>query len=307
MNDQGVRLSVLAMACRFELLLEGDDPMRLRAAGEEAIDEIASLDAQLSRFRPTSDVSWINAHAALAPVQVEPRLFQLLLVARDLAAQTDGAFDVTVGPLIKMWRTLDNVEQPLTQTEIQRAASLVGIEHVILDTSSRTVRFDMLGVELDLGAVGKGYAIDRAVECLRESGISRALIHGGTSTVYGLGEWKIGISGRASSILQECDADTKVPPFKALVLRDSALSVSATYGRTFQIGEKACGHVVDPRTGEPVSRTVLAAVWGPSATYCDALSTALLVNGEEWIPELKSRFPGYQGLTISQAEAQFGS
>src|SRR5664280_2971844 len=104
MNDLAeIRLSTYAMATRFELVLYGDDPVRLRSAGEEALEEINRLDTQLSRFLPASEISWINARAAFEPVKVEPRLFRLLQQAQEVSRLTDRAFDVTVGPLMRAW------------------------------------------------------------------------------------------------------------------------------------------------------------------------------------------------------------
>jgi len=291
-----VLLSVEAMSCRFELALEGDDPVRLRSAGEEAISEIDALDRQLSRFRPESDVSWINARAAKEPVKVEPRLFRLLQRAKEISDATGGAFDITVAPLIRVWGFTENECRVPQPEEIEQARSVVGMQHVILDEAEYAVRFDKAGVEIDLGAIGKGYAIERAVECLRDAGITRALLHGGTSTAFGIGKWEMRIA-EPPSCASEPNHKSQIINHKSVVpLHDSSLSVSAVHGRSFTEGGREYGHVIDPRTGEPVFHTLLAAVWGPSPTDCDALSTALLVLGENWLPEMRARFVGCNGL-----------
>lgn len=297
MPHEQVRLSVVAMACRFELVLEGGDPVRLRAAGEEALAEIESLDNQLSRFNPRSDVSQINRYASAGPVQVEPQLFELLSLARDLCLATGGAFDITICPLVKLWRSVEGESRLPDAEEIESARRFVGMHHVVFDPAVRTVRFDSPGVEIDLGGIGKGYAIERAVECLRALGVARALIHGGTSTVYGMGEWNVGISGRRISRPDDTKGSCGEPVvLRRVTLCNSALSVSATYGRSFELNGRHYGHVLDPRTGQPVGGAVVAAVWGPSPTYCDALSTALVVNGEDWLEQMRSSFAGYEGM-----------
>ncbi|MGB9619952.1 MAG: FAD:protein FMN transferase, partial [Armatimonadota bacterium] len=177
-----------------------------------------------------------------------------------------------------------------TREEIETARSLVGARHVLLREQSFAVEFRAPGVEIDLGGIGKGFAIDRAVECLREAGVTRALVHGGTSTVRGLGTWEVAVGGPEPASRGGVDRICRV------LLSDSALSVSAVYGRSFRRDGQRYGHVIDPRIGEPVSHTLLAAVWGPSGADCDALSTALLVLGESWLPELSARFKGYDGL-----------
>jgi len=312
MSTDPVKLATFAMACRFELVLEEGDPVRLRAAGEEAIAEIELLDRQLSRFLPESDVSWINAHAAHEPVKVEPRLFQLLQRAKEISEASGGAFDITVAPLMRAWGLTNGDGHIPDRDELERARAVVGMKHLALDQSSFTVRFDIPGVEIDLGAIGKGYAIERAVDCLREAGVTRALIHGGTSTAFGIGKWEFGIgnlefgngnlelgNGEPAPPRRRAISKFQIPNSKWRVsLLDSALSVSAIHGRSFTRDGREYGHVIDPRTGEPVSHTRLAAVWGPSPTDCDALSTALLVLGEAWLPEMTAKFPGYEGRVV---------
>lgn len=296
-----VTLATLAMATRFEIVLHGDDPVRLRAAGEEAIEEIRRLDRQLSRFDPESDVSWINARASSEPVKVDPRLLRLIQRAAEITEGTDGAFDITVCPLMRAWDLTGEGRVP-TPSELDQARAVVGMHHVRLDQESFTVGFDMPGVEIDLGAIGKGYAIECAVEILRENGVTSALIHGGTSTIYGLATppdedgWSVALAG--SQIRGDGSGIAYPGPTKReerVVLHDSALSVSAPHGRFFERAGRRYGHVIDPRTSEPAEGALLAAVTGPSPTETDALSTALLVLGEPWLPEIERRFAGCRG------------
>lgn len=283
-------LSREAMATRFEIILCGADSVYLRAAGEEALEEIGRVERQLSRFEAMSEISGVNARAAREAVRVNPRLFSLLVQARQLWQDTDGTFDITVAPLMRAWRLIEGGKIP-DPDELDAARAITGMQHVIWDESSFSVRFDTRGVEFDLGGIGKGYAIDRAVNLLTTSGISTALIHGGTSTVFGIGcresgPWRVGIQNPL----------TQGKLLGQVELQDKALSVSSTQGRFFTENGVDYGHVIDPRNGEPARNVLLAAVTGPSATVCDALSTALLVLGQEWLPELTQRFTGYGGL-----------
>jgi thiamine biosynthesis lipoprotein len=158
---------------------------------------------------------------------------------------------------------------------------------VELDPKNFTISFARPGVMLDLGAIGKGYAIDQAADILREAGVSRALIHGGTSTVYAIGSpWKVGI---------ESD---KEDPIAVVDLEDTALSVSAVWGKSFRVGKKTYGHVIDPRTGRPVQRALLAAVILPCATETDALSTALLTLGRTKLNSITRLRPGMRALVL---------
>lgn len=287
-----VSLSLDAMATRFELVLAGDDPVRLRAGGEEALAEIARLERQLSRHLDGSEIANLNRRAADAPVRVEPRLFRLLERCAELSEATDGAFDVTVGPLVRAWGFAGGSGAVPDEATLEAARELVGMRNVELDGDAFTVRFAKRGVEIDLGGFGKGYAVERAVEILRETGVASALLHGGTSSVYGLGAppdaeaWRIALA----------------PPFAAddapIELRDSGLSVSARHGKAFVAGGRTYGHVIDPRTGAPVETTLAAVVVGASPAVCEALSTALMVGGEAWLDAMTWRFPGYRGGVV---------
>ena len=176
-----------AMHTRFELVLYGPAEPSLRAAGEEALDEIERIEAQLSLFRPTSEIARVNRHAHEHPVKVSPPTFQLLARARELFRQTEGAFDPTVGPLLSAWGFLRGTGALPDPRVLEEARRCVGMEKVLLAEDDCSVRFERPGLMLDLGAIGKGYAVDCAVAILREAGVTSALIHGGTSSVYGLG------------------------------------------------------------------------------------------------------------------------
>jgi thiamine biosynthesis lipoprotein len=279
------------MATRFELVLHGADEARLRAAGEEALDEIDRLEARLSLYRPASEIARANARASTEPIRLTPAVFRLLKQARTLSEQTNGAFDVTIGPLVKCWGFMGGTGVMPVSEEIAKARSKVGMHLVELDEAEHTVRFLRDGVIIDLGAIGKGYAIDCAAEILRDAGVTSGLIHGGTSTTYAIGSppdmatWKVAIQFPSSETPKKSD-------LFVMELKDESLSVSAISGRSFEAGGKVYGHVIDPRTGEPVSRAQLSAVILPSATETDALSTALLALGPDGKSMIQQLRPG---------------
>ena len=276
------------MACRFELVLQGEDEPWLRAAGEEALREIERLETQLSRFLPASDVSRINARAAAEAVPVEPWLLDLLKKSLRLHEATNGAFDLTVGPLMQAWGFYGEGGRVPDADALAQARRRTGMRLVELDESQSAVRFAEDGVALDFGAIGKGYAVDEAMRILREAGVGRAFLHGGTSTMYGLGNpadaeaWNVAI------------VDPRAPdePVSVVGLRDEALSVSAASGKSFEFEGVCYGHVMDPRLGKPVRGAMLAATVTASAATGDAVSTALLVHARP--------FPEYRSLIIEQ-------
>lgn len=263
------------MGCVFELLLAGRERAYLEEAGGEALDEIARLDSQLSHTRDISDVCALNAGASQGPVRVDPRLFELLERAAEISAETGGAFDVTIGALVKLWGFHRGDHSVPTSDEVTMALKSVGMGHLRFDAEWNAIGFDREGVELNLGAIGKGYAVQRAVEVLRECGIESALLHGGSSTIYALGAppgeecWTVGLrhpdepSGRVGVVR----------------LRDQALSTSGGYEQFFMAGGRVFSHLLDPRTGYPAEGTLSASVIADSATESDALSTAFFVIG----------------------------
>ena len=292
-----VKLAREAMATRFEIVLHGANPISLRAAGEEALEEIEWVEAQLSIYRTDSQINHANLRAAFQPVKLEPTIFELLKHCEHLSSVTQGAFDITLGPLVRCWGFMGGSGQLPAPEAIAAAQALVGMHHVHLDEQAYTVQFDREGVLLDLGSIGKGYALERAKEILVENGIQSALIHGGTSTVATIGippdqdAWKIAIT-------QPTGETEETTTMGIAELTGNALSVSAVWGKSFKTGDREYGHVLAARTGQPTAGAVQAAVTLPSATDADALSTALLVAGNHGIPWLDHHFPDHEYLLL---------
>ncbi|HNU51639.1 MAG TPA: FAD:protein FMN transferase [Verrucomicrobiota bacterium] len=306
MPFETVTLARRAMNTRFEVLLHGTNAVALRAAGEAALDEIEHLEDQLSLYRPGSEIHRVNRHAHRQPVRVSPTVFRLLEQARDLSRLAQGAFDPTVAPLLDCWGFLDGAGHPPDPEALAEALQAVGMQRVELDPSTGTVRFPRPGMMLDLGAIGKGHALDRALDSLREAGVESAFLHGGTSSVAALGcppdapAWRVAIPRPHPPQASAPPAASDI--LHVVELKDAALGVSAWWTKHFVHQGRTCGHVVDPRTGEPVAATLLAAVVLPSAAEADALSTALLVLGQPGIPCLGRARPEAHLLTLDPAE-----
>lgn len=316
------------MATRFEIVLHGPRPVALRAAAEEAFTEIERLGIELSFYHPGSQISRLNTRAFHEPVTVEPAVFHLLARAAQLHRATAGAFDITIAPLLRAWGLTGAGGRVPTATQLAAARHCVGMKHVHLDPENFTVRFLRPGVQLDLGAIGKGFALERAAEILRELGVTNALLHGGTSTVCALGHppdadaWNIAIDPPENSAaapprqrtaaLQsgsspppvhaelESSAPPRAPVLAIVPLRDNSLSVSAVWGKSFVAHGRTHGHILDPRTGQPARRAQLAAVVTPSATESDALSTALLALGPRGLKPLTHFRPTLRALVATE-------
>jgi thiamine biosynthesis lipoprotein len=207
-----------------------------------------------------------------------------------------------------------------TDSQIAQARELVGSRYLELDESQSTIRFKRAGMMLDLGSIGKGYALDAAADVLRDAGVENALLHGGTSTIYALGQdgndpWKVAIDHPALPGAPTSEEPTS--PAAIVTLRNEALSVSAVWGKFFTLEGKTYGHVIDPRTGWPVAHALLGAVVVDSATDSDALSTIILLApcvGDDVrspslsntldLQKLKAHFPSIRYLQASLADAR---
>ena len=257
-----------------------------------ALDEVDRIDRLMSHYRPDSPLSRLNREAASGPVAVEPELLAFLDVCLRWSRESDGAFDVTVGPLMKAWGFFRDEGRVPGKEELAAVLQVVGYRHVALDRAAGTVQFDRPGVELDLGGIGKGYAVDRVVDLLRRRGIASALVNLGGSSVYGLGAppgreaWEIGIQ----------DPTSPAKTALAVTLRDRALSVSGGYARSFEKDGVTYAHIMDPRTGTPVQGILSVAVLTEGATDGDALDNVLFVQGLDRARSFLERYRSTEAL-----------
>jgi len=280
------------MGCTGTVRACGTDAAELPTIVGAALDEFDRIDRLMSHYRRDSPLSRLNREAANGPVAVEAELLDFLAECLRWSRDSQGAFDVTVGPLMKAWGFFRDEGRVPTRDELEQALAVVGHRHVELDPAAGTVRFDRPGVELDLGGIGKGYAVDRVVSRLRRRGIASALVNLGGSSVYGLGAppggraWEIGVQ------------DPTDPEKTALTvpLRDRALSVSGGYQRFFEKDGVTYAHVMDPRTGQPVQGLLSVAVLTATATDGDALDNVLFVQGLETARTALARLPPTEAL-----------
>ena len=269
-----VTVAAEAMATRFEVALHGAPEAILRAAAEEALAEIARLEGMLSLYQPTSEIAHINTRGDREPVRVSPEVFSLLEHCVALGEQTGGGFDITLAPLMRCWRFMNDSGAAPSDAALAEARALCGWPQLRLDPEHTTVQLATKGAMLDLGSVGKGYALEQAATLLQENEFENFLIHGGTSTVCARGVQADGEPWRIA--VEHPDADQ--PPLSIVDLQNESLSVSGIGGKSFidDAGVEQ-GHVIDPRTGRPTQAARVAAVVCSSATVSDAWATALLV------------------------------
>jgi thiamine biosynthesis lipoprotein len=265
------------MACIYDVAAYGDASGDVAAVLEQALDEVDRVDRLMSHYKPHSPLSQLNRTAADGAVAVDPELFDFIARSLDYSRDSDGAFDITVGPLMKAWGFFTGDYRVPTHTELSEVRRRVGYRRVILDRSRRTIRFETSGVELDLGGIAKGYAVDRAVAVLEQRGITAALVSAGGSTVYGLGH----PPGRAS---WEVKIQDPVDPAKvafSVGLMNRALSMAGRSAKSFEADGVLYSHIMDPRTGRPVRGVLGVAVTSLTGTVGDVLDDALFVMGVE--------------------------
>jgi thiamine biosynthesis lipoprotein len=270
--------SAAAMGSTYSLVLYGQDRSRLEAASEEAFEEVRRLDRMLSNYRPDSEWSEVNRHAAERPVKVSVELFKLLSACVEYSRQSEGAFDISVGPLMKVWGFYKGSGHLPHRAEVRVALARVGYRNILLDPAGRTVRFARDGVELDPGGIGKGYAVDRMVDVLRKDGIDSALVSASGSSIYALGAppgeagWKIRIR----------DPKNEEKTVTEVTLKNESMSTSGNYEKFFLAEGKMYSHIMDPRTGFPATGMLSASVITPLTLDSEAWTKPCYINGRTW-------------------------
>lgn len=294
-----IQLTRKAMACQFEIYLNALGPGTETEAGVAALDVVTELEQQLSAYRYDSEICMLGASAYLRPQVVEPRLFELLRLAVQLHRDTHGAFDITAGPLIKAWGFFDREGKVPEEVDLSEAMSLVGSNKLILDESQRTIFLEKEGIELNLGSIGKGYALDRCHELLRESGVEDYLVHGGTSSVLAHGIRRDGTprDGWEVGVPHPLRPDRRIG---TVHLNGEALGTSGAAFQAFFHEGKKYGHVLDPRTGQPATSVLSATVIAPTAALADALATACYVMGPEETEALLPKYPEVSVLMVQE-------
>jgi thiamine biosynthesis lipoprotein len=268
-----------AMGAMYSVVLYGYDRAKMDSAADAAFDEVGRLDAMLSNYRATSEWSEVNRRAAEEPVTVSPELFQLLSAAVEYSRESEGAFDISVGPLMKLWGFYKGSGHLPAAAEVAATLPKVGYRHIHLDAAARTVRFDRSGVELDPGGIGKGYAVDRMVDVLRQRGIQIALVAASDSSIYGMGAPPTEPKGWRVSIKDPRNARR---PVTDVFLKDMSISTSGSSEKFFRAEGRTYAHIMDPRTGYPAQGSLAVSVVAPRTLDSEVWAKPYFVNGRQW-------------------------
>ncbi len=288
-----------AMGCLYSIVAWGEDRVRLRQAALTALDEVDRLDRLLSNYKAESELSRINREAWPGPVVTDAETFGLLRTAFDYSRRSDGAFDMTVGPLMRAWGFFRGEGRLPGEAGIREAMARVSHGHVHLDEAKMTVAFDRPGIELDPGGIAKGYAVDCVAAILRKAGVRRALISAGGSSVYGLGAPP---GQRAWPVTIQDPLDSRRMAL-TVRLHDQALSVSGSAEKFFEVDGRRYSHIMDPRTGYPVEGVLSVAVISDRGIDGDALDNVFFVLGPGRSRELRKSFPAAQVIFFLPTES----
>jgi thiamine biosynthesis lipoprotein len=274
------------MGVDARLVLYAPDQATAERAGTAAFARIAQLDSIMSDYRVNSELTHLCEKAGGPPVRVSPDLFLVLRRGQEVSRQSDGAFDVTVGPLVALWRKARKTATLPDPTELEHARSLVGWKKLHLDEKHRTVRLDVPGMKLDLGGIGKGYAGDAAQEVLRKNGVTRALVEMGGDVVLSDAPpetegWTVRVA----------NAGTDQKPAD-LRLSNCAISTSGDTEQFVVIGGRRYSHIVDPRTGEALTNRVQVSLIAPNGLTSDPLTKALCMLDEPGRKKILASYPG---------------
>jgi thiamine biosynthesis lipoprotein len=266
------------MGATYTITIYGRDAAQMQAAVEDAFEEGRRLDRMLSNYIPDSDLSDVNHRAAQKPVKVVQDLFDVLSSCVRYGQESEGTFDVTVGPLMKVWGFYKHEGHLPRPEEVKRAMEKVGYRNILLDPQERTVRFAKPGVEIDLGGYGKGYAVDRMVEVLKGDGVTTALVSASNSSIYGLGSppnedgWPVRIR----------DPKNENKTAAQVNLKDESLSTSGSYEKFFIADGKVYSHIMDPRTGYPAPGMLAVSVIAPKTLDSEVWAKPFFILGREW-------------------------
>jgi FAD:protein FMN transferase len=270
--------SRVSMACTYTIAVYGTQVKQLPIIVGAALDEVDRIDDLMSNYKPESPLSRINREASKGPVVVEPELFSFIQLCVKYSQESEGAFDITVGPLMKAWGFFRGEGRIPWFFELWSVLRKVGYQHLIIDPRQRTVQFARPGMELDLGGIAKGYAVDRVVSLLKEYKIDRAFVSAGGSTLYGLGSPRDG-PGWEVKIRDPIFPNDSKKNAGTVLLKNQSLSVSGNYEKFFRVRGETYSHIMDPRTGRPVENMLSVAVVTEKGVDGDALDNVFYVQG----------------------------
>jgi FAD:protein FMN transferase len=285
-NTTRLERSVEAMGTTFVIEIYGTDKHLMQSATDQAFAELRRVDGMLSNYISGSELSRVNECAGKNAVQVSREFFDLLTACERYGRESDGTFDITVGPLMKIWGFYKGSGRLPSGAEVRVALDDVGYQNLDVDSKNLTVRFKKPGVNLDPGGVGKGYAVDRMSAVLRKNGIDSALVSAGGSSIFGIGAppneargWYIRIR----------DPKEQNKTAAEIYLRNNSVSTSGNYEKFFWANGKLYSHIMDPRTGYPSEGMLSVSVISPRTLDSEIWAKPYYILGRAWTERHKPK------------------
>jgi len=279
------------MGTVFEIAAFGESSEHASTAIEKAFQEIVRIDDVMSNFKPGSALNNLNRSAYFHAEKVPSDLYRVIEQAVQFSLLSDGKFDITIAPLVNLWKAALLGDSMPSPAQRQQAQACVGYEKIEL-TPPDQITFHSPCTQLDLGAIAKGYAVDRAAAVLHSSGIRDALINAGGSTILAMGS----PPGQTAWLVHLRDPSHRIDPY--VTLKDRSVSTSEQTAPSLLGGESA-GHIIDPDTGKPLETQFAVSVIAQNGTMSDGLSTTLLLLGPQQGKSLVNRMPGVSAIWVS--------
>ena len=274
--QQPYKRTLKLMGSRFDVTVVAKDSIEGNKYIDTAISEITRIEKLISSWDANSQTSEINRNAGIKPVKVNSELYQLIERAIGISKLTDGAFDISYASMDKIWKFDGTMTKMPTEDEITASVSKVGYQNIVLNKENSTIFLKLEGIKIGFGAIGKGYAADKAKDLLISKGVSSGIINAsGDMNTWGKqpngSEWKVAITNPMN----------KNKVFALLPIKNGAVVTSGNYEKFVNFNGTRYTHIIDPRSGYPSSGIISVTVFAPKAELADALATSVFVMGKE--------------------------
>lgn len=287
---------VTLMGSKFEITLVDKDSLSAEKNIDKSIDEIRRIENLISEWKPETQISEVNRNAGIKPVKVDPEVFALTEKGIYFSKLTDGAFDISIVAMDKIWKFDDSMNELPSEESIKNSVKNVGYQNIILDKTNSTIFLKNKGMKIGFGSIGKGYAADKTRELMKSFGVKAGIINAsGDISTWGTQPdgkpWAIGINNPFK--------DDKIAA--VLFLNENAVTTSGSYEKYAEIHGKRYSHIMNPKTGYPSTGLTSVTVVGPNATMANGFSTSIMVLGKKEGLKLIKKFPEYQSLLITDS------
>lgn len=287
---------VTLMGSKFEITLVDKDSLSVEKNIDKSINEIQRIENLISEWKPETQISEVNKNAGIKPVKVDAEVFALTEKAIYFSKLTDGAFDISIVAMDKIWKFDDSMNELPSEESIKNSVKNVGYQNIILDKINSTIFLKNKGMKIGFGSIGKGYAADKTRELMQSFGVKSGIINAsGDISAWGNQPdgkpWAIGINNPFK--------DDKIAA--VLYLKENAVTTSGSYEKYAEINGKRFSHIMNPKTGYPSTGLTSVTIIGPNATMANGFSTSIMVLGKKEGLKLIKKFPEYQYLIIEDS------